>query len=37
VLQNLMKGYLEQSRGLFEQMQRGAMFPGMPGFPGSKK
>jgi polyhydroxyalkanoate synthesis repressor PhaR len=37
VLQNLMKGYLEQSRGLFEQMQRGAMFPGMPGFPGGKK
>ncbi len=31
-LQNLMSEYLQQSRALFEQMQRGSMFPGMPGF-----
>lgn len=31
-LQNLMAEYLQQSRALFEQMQRGSMFPGMPGF-----
>ncbi len=33
-LQNMMGSYLEQSRSLFEQMQKaGAMFPGVPGFP----
>ena len=32
-MQNLMTSYLEQSRSVFEQMQRsGSMFPGMPGF-----
>jgi polyhydroxyalkanoate synthesis repressor PhaR len=31
-LQNLMAEYLQQSRALFEQMQRGTMFPGIPGF-----
>ncbi len=37
-LQNLMGSYLEQSRGLFEQMQQAsALFPGLPGFPGGKK
>ncbi len=37
-LQNIMGSYLEQSRGVFEQMQQaGALFPGMPGFPASKK
>ncbi len=40
VMQNLMGSYLEQSKGLFEQMQQqmanqaGSLFPGMPGFPG---
>jgi polyhydroxyalkanoate synthesis repressor PhaR len=36
MLQDLMKSYLEQSRGLVEQMQRnaGGLFPGMPGMPG---
>jgi polyhydroxyalkanoate synthesis repressor PhaR len=34
-LQNMMTGYLEQSRALFEQMQRGGgLFPGMAGMPG---
>ncbi|MFN8899642.1 MAG: polyhydroxyalkanoate synthesis repressor PhaR [Pseudomonadota bacterium] len=33
VLQNLMSAYVEQSRALVEQLQRGAVFPGMPGFP----
>ncbi|MDE2275370.1 MAG: polyhydroxyalkanoate synthesis repressor PhaR [Burkholderiales bacterium] len=37
-LQNLMGSYLEQSRGMFEQMQQaGALFPGLPVFPGGKK
>ena len=38
MLQNLMGGYLEHSRTVFEQMQEqvkkaGVMFPGVPGFP----
>ncbi len=38
VLQNLMGNYLEQSRSMFEQMQKaGSMFPGIAGFPGAKK
>jgi polyhydroxyalkanoate synthesis repressor PhaR len=38
VLQNLMGGYLEQSRAMFERMQKaGTLFPGMPGFPPPKK
>ncbi len=38
VLQNLMGNYVEQSRQLFEQMQKAApLFPGMPGFPPAKK
>jgi polyhydroxyalkanoate synthesis repressor PhaR len=37
VVQNLMSSYVEQSRTLFEQLQRGAIFPGMPGFPPAKK
>jgi polyhydroxyalkanoate synthesis repressor PhaR len=38
VLQNLMGGYVEQSRALFEQMQQaGALFPGLPGFPPGRK
>ena len=33
-LQGLMGSYIEQSRSLFEQMQKAsAMFPGVPGFP----
>lgn len=42
MMQGLMGSYLEQSKGLFEQMQKqmqqqaGALFPGMPGFPGNK-
>ncbi len=36
VLQNLMSAYVEQSRALVEQLQRGAVFPGMPGFPPRK-
>ena len=37
-LQGLMGSYVEQSRALFEQMQKaGTMFPGMPGFPQAKK
>jgi polyhydroxyalkanoate synthesis repressor PhaR len=36
-VQNLMNSYVEQSRALFEQLQRGALFPGMPGFPPAKK
>jgi polyhydroxyalkanoate synthesis repressor PhaR len=40
-LQDMMKGYLDQSRSLFEQMQQGgslfAGMPGMPGFPPAKK
>jgi polyhydroxyalkanoate synthesis repressor PhaR len=38
VLQNLMGNYVEQSRSMFEQMQKaGHLFPGMPGFPAAKK
>ncbi len=42
VMQNLVTNYLEQSRGMFEKMQEqmklsGALFPGMPGFPGGRK
>ena len=38
-MQNLMGGYVEQSKNLIEQMQEqikqaGAMFPVMPGMPG---
>ena len=37
LMQSLMSPYLEQSRALFdslqEQLQKGGMFPGMPGFP----
>ncbi len=40
LMQGLMGNYLEQSRDLFlkmqEQMQAGAMFPGMPGFTGKR-
>jgi polyhydroxyalkanoate synthesis repressor PhaR len=37
-LQNIMSSYLEQSRGVFEQMQQaGSLFPGIAGFPGVKK
>lgn len=39
VMQNLMGGYVEQSKNLLEQMQEqmkqaGALFPGIPGIPG---
>ena len=35
LLQDMMSGYLEQSRAVFEQLQRsGAVFRGMPGVPG---
>jgi polyhydroxyalkanoate synthesis repressor PhaR len=38
VLQNLMGGYLEQSRAMFEQMQQaGSLFPGLGSFPAPKK
>lgn len=43
MMQGLMGNYLEQSKNLFVQMQEqmqkqaGAMFPGMPGFPGGKR
>ena len=38
MMQNLMGNYLEQSRSVFEKMQQaGSIFPGMTGFPGSKK
>ena len=41
VMQGLMGSYVEQSKSLFERMQEqmsqaGALFPGMPGFPGKK-
>ncbi len=37
-LQNLMGGYVEQSKAMFEQMQKaGALFPGMPGFTPPKR
>jgi len=42
-VQSMMGTYLEQSKTLFEQMQEqmqkqaGALFPGMPGFPGAKR
>ncbi|MDO9075045.1 MAG: polyhydroxyalkanoate synthesis repressor PhaR [Rubrivivax sp.] len=32
-LQDIMGSYVEQSRSIFEQMQKAALFPGMPGFP----
>ncbi len=32
-LQDIMGNYVEQSRAIFEQMQKAALFPGMPGFP----
>jgi polyhydroxyalkanoate synthesis repressor PhaR len=32
-LQDIMGSYVEQSRAIFEQMQKAALFPGMPGFP----
>jgi polyhydroxyalkanoate synthesis repressor PhaR len=32
LLQGLMGNYVEQSKQLFEKMQSGALFPGMPGF-----
>ena len=43
VMQGLMGSYLEQSKSLFQQMQEqmqkqaGAMFSGVPGFPGGKR
>lgn len=38
MLQNLMNSYAEQSRAVFEHLQRGAGFAGMPGFgPSAKK
>jgi polyhydroxyalkanoate synthesis repressor PhaR len=43
LMQGLMGNYLEQSKNLFVQMQEqmqkqaGAMFPGVPGFPSSKR
>jgi len=42
-MQGLMGSYLEQSKSLFQQMQEqmqkqaGAMFSGVPGFPGGKR
>lgn len=37
-LQNLMGSYVEQSKAMFEQMQKaGALFPGMPGFTPPKR
>ena len=33
VLQNLMASYVDQGRVMLEQMQKGAVFPEMPGFP----
>ena len=37
LMQNLMNPYLEQSKAMFErmqdQLQKGALFPGVPGFP----
>ncbi|MDQ2780387.1 MAG: polyhydroxyalkanoate synthesis repressor PhaR [Pseudomonadota bacterium] len=38
MLQNVMGSYVEQSRAVFEQMQKaGSLFPGIGGFPPSKK
>jgi polyhydroxyalkanoate synthesis repressor PhaR len=43
IMQGLMNNYLEQSKALFAQMQEqmqkqaGTLFPGMPGFPGTKR
>jgi len=43
IMQGLMGNYLEQSKALFtqvqEQMQKqaGSLFPGVPGFPGTKR
>lgn len=40
LMQTMMGSYLEQSKELFAQMQKqlqsGALFPGMPGFPGKR-
>ena len=37
-LQNLMGNYVEQSKAMFEQMQKaGSLFPGMPGFTPPKR
>ena len=37
-LQNLMNSYVEQSRAMLEKMQgAGSLFPGMPGFPPTRK
>jgi polyhydroxyalkanoate synthesis repressor PhaR len=37
-LQNIMDAYVEQSRSVFEKMQQaGSIFPGIAGFPGTKK
>ena len=41
-LQNLMGGYLEQSKAMFDKMQEqmkqaGSLFPGVPGFPPTRK
>ena len=37
-LKNMMDSYLEQSRSVFEKMQQaGSLFPGISGFPGTKK
>ena len=37
IMQNLMTSYAEQGRVLLEQMQRAAVFPGVPDFPPGKK
>ena len=42
LMQNMMAGYLEQSKAMFEKVQEqlqqaGAIFPGVPGFPPSRK
>jgi polyhydroxyalkanoate synthesis repressor PhaR len=43
IMQGLMGNYLEQSKALFAQMQdqmgkqAGSLFPGVPGFPGTKR
>jgi polyhydroxyalkanoate synthesis repressor PhaR len=42
LVQNLMSSYLEQSQAMFEKMQEqmklsGALFPGVPGFPPTKR
>ena len=43
MMQTMMSNYMEQSKNMFVQMQEqmqkqaGALFPGMPGFPGTKR